>query len=154
MQSVFASWSRSSGVYAQCDSYWAPSLIHCRSVVRSASVSGLCEFGGGMIASSSSEKMRRTSSLCLASPGTIASESTACSRKSNLKSPSTVIASGPWQAKHLSDRIDRMSRLNSSLDSPALQSESIARQTTDVSKHRCDIVKVVHRFLHASRQQA
>ena len=106
--------------YAQWPSYFAPSLIHRVSRASSSSVMVVCVAGGGMITFGLVDWIRRMTSEASASPGTIGSlplasaGATAPSRmsKRNPPAPSATLASGPWQAKHLSERIGRMSRLN------------------------------------------
>src|SRR5437660_6248298 len=55
--------------------------------------------------------MRFTSSLLSGLPGTIASFSSAASRRSRRNFALRWFLSGPWQAKQFSERIGRMSRL-------------------------------------------
>ena len=69
-----------------------------------------------------SELMRWMISLFSGSPGTMAKRPprsakapSSVSRRSGL---SRVALSGPWQVKHLSERIGRMSRLNSTTFAP------------------------------------
>ena len=76
----------------------------------------MSDFGGGMISSLSSVKMRATSVLFSASPGTIAMSPDfagliAASRTSSRNPAFWFALSGPWHAKQLSERMGRMSRL-------------------------------------------
>src|SRR5262245_53119070 len=90
--------------------------------------------------------MRRATSLSSGLPGTIgvAPESAgliASSRKSSRNSPWRAFLSGPWQWKHVSDRIGRTSRLNSIFagigrsaarrGEAAIANDAIADATTD-----------------------
>ena len=79
-------------------------------------LSGLPESAGGMRISSSSVSSRRRTSLCSGLPGAIAGlpsrSAVALSTRSKRNSAWSWSLSGPWQAKHLSARIGRMSRLN------------------------------------------
>ena len=105
---------------AQCGSYVAPSAIHRSSVSTCSSKSRpILACGGGMTASGSSETIRATSSLSSIFSGTIAraplsSSSIATSGISSRSPACRLPLSGPWQAKQLSERIGRMSRLNDS----------------------------------------
>src|SRR5215475_2780804 len=70
---------------------------------------------------SSVELIRRIISLLLTSPGTIAKQPPLISARapSSISKRRFVVLlalSGPWQAKHRSERIGRMSRLNSTTD--------------------------------------
>ena len=74
--------------------------------------------GGGITSSLSVEKMRVTSSLSSASPGTIAGSPdfagfNASSRISSRSFALRALSSGPWHLKQLFERIGRTSRLKS-----------------------------------------
>jgi hypothetical protein len=94
--------------------------------VFSAAVSFLCDFGGGITSSLSSLTIRSQASLFVRSPGTIArTPSISAVAPSDVLSLSVALrvwGSKPWQAKHLSERIGRTSRLNPIVahSSPAL----------------------------------
>ena len=114
-------WGRSgfaTGTNAQCGSYAAPSAIHRLSRSTCSPVSRpILASGGGITESGSVEMIRATSSLAATSSGTIAraplsSSLVACSATSSRRPACRLPLSGPWQAKQLSERIGRMSRLN------------------------------------------
>src|SRR5258706_10040570 len=103
---------------AQCGLYSAPAAIQFFSVSFSVADNLFFVLGGGINSSSSVEKMRRTSSLSLALPGTIAvapdlagcvATSRTSSRNLDLRAPS----SGPWHLKQLRDKIGLTSRVKS-----------------------------------------
>ena len=101
-----------SGTNAQCASYCAPSAIQRRSRTTSAVVRlGSLAFAGGMWSSASFVVTRRSSSLLSGLPGTMALFFSAPSRVSRRRPDSRFFSSGPWQKKHLSERMGRMSRL-------------------------------------------
>ena len=100
------------GTNDQCGWYSAPSAIHWRSFAISSLLRWpSLETGGGIRTSGSSLDPRDSISLSLGLPGTIAPNFTATSRLSKRSSMPSFFVS-PWQMKHLSDRIGRMSRLN------------------------------------------
>ena len=103
-----------SGMKAQCGWYSAPASIQRLSVSTSFSVSGSSlEPGGGICSSGSRLSTRRIISASLALPGSKAPADIALSRTSKRRSASRLLESGPWQKKHLSDRMERTSRLKS-----------------------------------------
>ena len=111
------------GINAQCFLYSAPWAIQRSNVCFSFADRVLWDRTGGIrISSSSANRIRRINSLDSGWPGTMArsplsSAAMAVSNWSRRKPPSTCLASGPWQARHLSDKIGRTSRLKSTLSS-------------------------------------
>jgi hypothetical protein len=97
----------------QCGWYCAPSWTQRRRSVFCASVTTFLVFGGGITSVGSVEQTRSMSELLAGLPGTIAPNSTASSRRSSRRSALRAALSAPWQAKQLSARIGRMSRLYS-----------------------------------------
>ena len=109
---------RSGVMNAQCGRYSAPFSIHCSRIAICCADKVLCVDSGGMRSSTSVERMRRTSSLRAASPGTIAclpgvsgSSAVASSRRSSRRSASRDEGSGPWHLKQFSERIGRTCQL-------------------------------------------
>src|SRR5438876_640152 len=92
----------------------------------------LVRSGGGIISSSSLLVTRRHISLLARLPGTTACtpscSTVAPSGVSNRSSACRFFASNPWQAKHLLDRIGRISRLNESVPSAAVPAIGSASQ--------------------------
>ena len=112
------------GVNDQWACHSAPSAIQRRSVSISSGVSVLWLSAGGIRSDSSSLVMRAINSLASGSPGDTgvipdSASPIALSRWSSRKPALRDAASGPWQAKHLSDRIGRTSRLKLTGTSPA-----------------------------------
>ena len=100
---------------AQCGSYRAPSRIQRTTVARSASVNACLPLsGGGMTASGSRVRSRRTACEPAGSPGTIAAPcgrvAVAASNESSRRPACCFARSGPWHRKHRSDRMGRTSR--------------------------------------------
>ena len=95
---VFGNAGRAGGTKAQCFCHFAPCSIHRRisSICRSVSLRPVRT--GGMRSLSSAAVTRTTNT-----PSPV----------SNRKLVTRFDLSGPWQLKQLSDRIGRMSRLNS-----------------------------------------
>ena len=98
---------------AQWAWYFAPSAIHRVSVSFWSLVSTRFDFGGGIRSEASWLMIRSTTALASTSPGTIASDSIADSRKSSRRSALRWLASRPWQGKQFSARMGRTSRLKS-----------------------------------------
>ena len=100
-----------SAAAARAPSQWAPPSIQRRTASICASDSGRPEAAGGIRATGSPLVSRWNSGLASASPGTTAvpMKSSVSSRRSACRATSF----GPWQARHDSARIGRMSRLNS-----------------------------------------
>ncbi len=115
---------RARGTYDQWGSQGAPSAIQRRRSATCASVSrGLPLFASGMRRVSSGSVTRATSALLSGAPATIgtAPERTAALAvaSTSRRSPaSRRLRSGPWQAKQLSARIGRTSRLKLTVDGP------------------------------------
>ena len=116
---------------AQCGSYSAPSDTQRFRVAFCSAVSFLCDDGGGMRCSSSSARSRRlTNSDSSSLPGAMAPRSIAAARSSKRSLALRAAESGPWQEKHVSARIGRMSRLNfSGASAPAAGAASPRHKT-------------------------
>src|SRR5207245_7686099 len=106
------------GRNAQWSRYSAPSAIQRRKSSFSSVVSALWISAGGIRSSSSVVKTLRTTSLFAGWPGTMGTAPdlagfNASSRKSSRNRAFRALASNPWQRKHESVIIGRMSRLKS-----------------------------------------
>src|SRR5262249_30817856 len=97
------------GWNAQCSANGAPSATQRRSSSFCSAESLIFESGGGIRSSSLSLKIRLISSLFSGLPATTTFVVTPLP-VSNRNSAWRASASGPWQVKHLSDRMGRMSR--------------------------------------------
>src|SRR5262245_37381579 len=95
--------------------YSAPAAIQVFSRFFCSGVSFLRDAGGGICSFGLVEKMRWTSSLSSALPGSNAPTLIAAARWSSRSDALRAALSGPWQAKQLSARMGRISRLYSSL---------------------------------------
>ena len=133
------------GTKAQCGSYGAPWAIHRLSRSTCSSVSRpILASGGGITESGSVEMIRATSSLASTFSGTMAraplsSSLVACSATSSRRPACRLPLSGPWQAKQLSERIGRMSRLNEIRPAGLLVDSSAAIRSAavdDANRHR------------------
>ena len=107
-----------SGWNDQCWVHGAPCSIHRRMTSISCRDSDNLESAGGIRSSSSSLEIRRYNSLCVKSPGRITHIESSIAASvpsfvSNRRSASRRSASGPWQAKHRSDRTGSTSLSNS-----------------------------------------
>ena len=101
------------GTNDQCFPHSTPSRIHCSRTAIASGLSGfLWESSGGMNSSGSSDFTRLISSLSSGLPGTI-TLAMAPSRVSRRNFALRAAASNPWQAKQLSERMGRTSRLKS-----------------------------------------
>jgi hypothetical protein len=127
---------RFGGMNDQCGWYSAPAAIQRLRRSFCAAVSVLfADFGGIRIVLSSGSS-RATSSLASGSLGTMAPISTATSRRSSRRSALREALSGPWQAKQFSDRIGRMSRLNSIAAEGEGEGEASAPRARDIPAPR------------------
>ena len=102
---------------AQCPSHFAPCSTHARSVSISAAVNATPAETGGIRIAGIAAVIRRINLLATTSPGTIARF--AASSLSSRSAIPFAFASGPWHAKHLSERMGRTSRLNCTSAAPA-----------------------------------
>ena len=101
----------------QCGVYSAPWAIHCLMRSISSALRLFLDSGGGIISFLLVCVIRRTTSLCSMSPGTIGwtpsraikASSRTSRRRSALRGP----AAGPWQGKQLLAKTGRISRLKS-----------------------------------------
>ena len=144
---------RVGGMNDQCGWYSAPSAIQRLSSSFCSGRSTFLSAGGGMTSSGSSEKMRSSMTLESGSPGAIAPDSTASSRRSRRRSPFRLALSAPWQEKQFSTRIGRMSLLKSSPEArpagPATRTES--RQTYSNRNSRMRSPRCGHAATQKSR---
>ena len=102
---------------AQWPWYSAPSAIQRRTVSTCADERTLWNSAGGMWSSGSVVSSRFMTELRSGWPGTIAGSPDlpplrAASSVSRRSLPLFLLSSGPWQAKQVSEKIGRMSRLN------------------------------------------
>ena len=114
-RSVFGSLVSWTGMNAQWPSHVAPCSIHDLMVLISALVSSFLNFGGGITSSGSSDVMRCHASLSSRLFRTKAANPSfslkASSSKSNRNLAFRDFSEGPWQKKHLFERMGRMSLL-------------------------------------------
>ena len=101
---------------AQWPSHFAPWSIQAFMVLISDSVSSFLNLGGGMTSSGSSDVIRCHASLASKLFRTNAAIPSfllkASSSKSSRRFALRDFSEGPWQKKHLLERMGRMSRLN------------------------------------------
>src|SRR5581483_5552802 len=102
---------RLGGINDQCGSYSAPFAIQRFSISFWASVNFFLVLGGGIKCDLLSDKMRSIRELFSTSPGTMASDLMASSRRSRRRSALRAALSAPWQAKQFSAKMGRTSWL-------------------------------------------
>ena len=95
---------------AQCASYSAPCPTQVLIRFFSFSVRVRWDFGGGMTSLGSLEKIRISASESGGFSGSQARALIASARISRRRSASCFSLSGPWQKKHLSERMGRITR--------------------------------------------
>ncbi len=104
------------GMKDQCRSYSAPWRIQPARTPFSISVKTLWDSGGGITSSASFEKIFLTNKLPSGSSGMIAAPplrpASVAPSKVSSRNPAFGCPPGPWQEKHLPERMGRTSRLN------------------------------------------
>ena len=123
-----------------------------------AAVSSLCTYSGGITRAGSLAKIRSMMALCSGLPGTIgiAPELSAfiASLRISRRIPAMRLRlSGPWQRKHVSDMIGRMSRLKPTFASSA-SAQAIVRTRPAIRAREAfkNLISVPEVHLHPNPQ--